>query len=277
MSKVAEFSRYVGLVVLISAAILLAPRATVAAWAGLTGWIRSRCEDVVAWRPGTMPAEPRTVPVDIRIPARLGRAHPDAELLEHAATGSPREALRELWGLSREVVESGAVALAVGGVLLRWSGGLVEVLPEIAVFTGDLLLVLATFLVMQRVIRHYPAELLPSVRSPRRARASRLPAVAAPSPSGRLDHAVTLVLQAVVLFVALAWPSELGRELARVFGPGSGSGTTVVVAWACELPWLLVVCGFLAWRADRPLSATVATVVPLPRPRRTAEHLELAA
>ena len=280
MSKVAEFSRYVGLVVLISSAILLAPRATVSAWAGAVSWVRSRWEDVTTWRPRTMRPEPHPVPVDIRIPVRRNWAHPEPELLEHTTEGGAKEAVRALWGLSREVLEAGALALAVGGLALRSAGRLVDVLPEVAVFVGDLLLVLATFVVMQRVIRDYPAELLPSVRHPRQARAERVPVVAAPARQGRLDHALHLVLIAVSLFVTLAWPGELGRQLARhAFGAGAAPGTTAVVAWACELPWLVVVCWLLVWRAARPVPATSGAVVPLPTARRRAavEQLDLAA
>lgn len=262
MSKIAEFSRYVGLVVVLSAAILLAPRATVAAWAGLTGWVRSRWEDVTTWRPRTMRAEPHAVPVEIQIPVRRTRAHPEAELLEPQAAESPREAARALWGLGREVLEAGALALAVAGLAVRSAGRLVEVLPEPAVFAGDLLLVLATFVVMQRVIRDYPAHLLPALRHPRRPRPQRVPAAARPARAGRLDHALTLSLQTVAVFVTLAWPSELGRELAGTFGPHAAPGTAAVVAWACELPWLTVVALWLSRRTSPRLSAPLLTARP---------------
>ena len=280
MSKVAEFSRYVGLVVVISALILLAPRATVSAWAGAVGWLRSRWVDLITWRPRTMRAEPAPVPVHIQIPVRRNGDHPQAELLEHDVSETPRQAALALWGFSREVVEAGALALAVGGVALRAAARVMDVLPGPAVFAGDLLLVLATFLVMQRVIRDYPAHLLPSVLHPRQARPARVPAVSAPVRVGRVDHALQLVLLSVAMLVALAWPGELGTELARrAFGSASAPGTTAVVAWACELPWLAAVSLFLLRRTDRPAAAPAGTLVVFPAAPRHGqlERLDQAA
>jgi hypothetical protein len=257
MSKIAEFSSYVGLVVLLSAVVLLSPRLTVAAWAGLTGWLRLRWLDVVTWRPRTVRAEPCTVPVDVRIGARFHGHH--AEVLEPAAPEGARQAVRRLWWLSREALEVGAVVLAVVAVLLRSAGQLVDLLPEPAVLAGDLLLVLATFLVMERIIRHYPAELLPSVRFPRRAHPGRVRALPVRRTAGRLDHAVELVGLAVGLLVVLAWPSQLGMYVGELrFGSTQGG---VLVGWAFELPWLLTVGAFLVRDKGLRHASTAATTL----------------
>jgi hypothetical protein len=256
MSQLAQFSRYVGLVVLISAAILLAPRATVAVWAGFTGWARS----VVGWRPGsTSVSEQRTLPVDVRVVVRLTRPH--GEVIEGSL---PQRPVRELWRLTREVLETGAVLLAVVGVALRSLGSTVDLLPEPAVMAADLLLVLATFLVLQRVVRDYPAlpsRILPISRS-RRIGLSRS--------AGRLDHAMSLVVMTAGGFVLLAWPAQLGLHLASL-GYGDQALPRLLVSWACELPWLVLVGHVLARQAPRsiapvavPEELAAAVAVPLP-------------
>jgi len=259
VTEVAQFSSYIGLVVLISAVVLLAPRATVAAWATFCSWWRSRWQNTRAWRPRTVRAEPRALPVDVRVGARFHRHDP--EVLEPEAPEGARRAARQLWWLSREVVEVGAVLLAVVAVLLRSAGSLVDLLPEPAVLAGDLSLVLATFLMMARIIRDYPADLLPSVRFPRRQHPGRVLAVPVRR-RGRLDHALGLVALAVGLLVLLAWPSELGQYLGeRRFGsPRAGA----LVAWALELPWLVTLAGVLL-RESSTLPAP-ALQPPIPHP-----------
>ena len=48
MSEVAAFSRYVGLVVVLFAMVLVVPRMTVAAWNGLLAGVRSRWRALLA-------------------------------------------------------------------------------------------------------------------------------------------------------------------------------------------------------------------------------------
>lgn len=264
MSKVAEFSSYVGLVVLISAMVLLSPRATVAACAGTTRWVRSRCQDLVTWRPRTVRQEPRSLPVEVHVGVR--RNH-HGEVLEPSAPEGVRRATREVWRLGREVLEVGALVLAVIGILLRIAGSLVDVLPPVAVFVGDVGVVVATFLVMQRVIRYYPAELLPSARFPRRSRPVR---VAAPPValrrSGRLNHAIELVALTVVLLELLTWPSQLAMHLA---GSGrEGAGAQLAVGWASELLWLVAVGWVLTWESRPRAVQVTAEIVQLVRPAR---------
>jgi hypothetical protein len=255
MSQLAQFSRYVGLVVLVSAAILLAPRATVAVWAGFTGWLRS----VVGWRPGTtVRSVQRAVPVDVRVVVRL--SHPHGEVIEGSL---PRRPVREVWHLTREVLEAGAVLLALLGVVLRSLGNAVDLLPEQAVLAADLLLVLATFLVLQRVVRDYPV--VPSLGLPMRRRNERVGVIRS---AGRLDHAMSLVVMTAGGFVLLAWPSQLGLHLASLVY-GDRPLPRLLIGWACELPWLVVVGHLLARREPRGIASVdvqhdVPATVPLP-------------
>ncbi len=260
MSQLAQFSRYVGLVVLIGAAILLAPRATVAVWTGFARRVRS----AAGWRPGTtVRAERRVLPVDVRVVVRLSR--PSGEVLEGSA---PHRPFHEVWELSREVLEAGAVVLALVGVVLRSLGSTVDLLPEPAVIAADLLLVLATFLVLRRVVRDYPA--VPSLVLPARRRSGR-PVTA--RTVGRLDHALSLVVLTAGGFVLLVWPSQLGLHLASAaYGDKPLAG--LLVGWACELPWLVVVGHVLARQAPAGVGTAgraqeqQPVAVPLPlRPR----------
>lgn len=272
VSKVAEFSSYVALVVLISTTVLLSPRATVRAWAGFTGWLHSRWQDVVTWRPRTQRAEPAALPVDVRVGA-LAHGH-DPEVLEPETPEGPRQAAHALWWLSREVLEGGALALAVIAVLLRSAGQLVDLLPEPAVLTGDLLLVLATFVMMQRIIRDYPSELLPSVRFPRRTHPGRTP-TSRVRRKGRLDHALELVVLSVGLLVLLTWPAQLGRYVGELRFGSAEAG--VLVAWALELPWLLAVCGCFLREARVPAAVGMLVELPARSPHPSVEGRRAAA
>ena len=262
MSKVAEFSSYVGLVVLISSLVLISPRATVRVWAGMTGWVRSRFQELRSWRPRTVRLEPPPLPVEIQVGVPHGQTEDDREVLEQAEPEGVRRASRQLWHTSRELVEFGSLALAGIGILLRLAGSFVEVLPPPAVFVGDVGVVVATFLVMQRVIRCYPTDLLPSVRFGRRDRATR---VAAPlvttRESGRLDHAVQLVALTVVLLELLTWPSQLAVHLA---GAGLHStGARVAVGWAAESVWLIIIVWVMTWESRPRVVQVTAEVVQL--------------
>ena len=236
MSRLAEFSRYIGLVVLLSAVVLLVPRATVGAWTALTRALRS----LLSWRPGTVVAEPRDLPVEVTVGDRA-TGLPD-EVLEHH--GLPRlvHAVQELWAMARETVEAGALALAVAGLVLRATSAVVATLPEPMVLASDLLLVLGAFLLMQRIIRDYP----PAVLAPY-LRAARVRVSAQPVARGRARPLLEMLLVAPGFVALLAWPVEIARFVAdKQF---SGPHETVLVVWACELPWFLALVWFLA----RPL------------------------
>lgn len=243
MSQVAQFSRYIGLVVLLSAMALLAPRLTVSAWAGLVRGLQTRWQGARAWRRGTVVAEPAVLPVEVRIGDRR-TTDPD-EVLD-ASPGS-RQMLRELWQLLREALEAGAVSLAAVGLLLRSTSALVARLPEPLVLAGDLLLVLGTFLLMQRIIRDYPVDGLPSFRLAHQERAARVRATLKDEARGRVRHTLEMLLLVPGFLVLVGWPTEIGRFVAdkQFAGPQS----TVLVVWACELPWLVG----LSWLLARPL------------------------
>jgi hypothetical protein len=263
MSRVAEFSSYVGLVVLISALVLLSPRLTVGAFARFTGWVRARVQDLLAWRPRTVRHEPTPLPVEISVGVPHRSSQDDHEVLEQSEPDGVRKAARAAWRTSRELVELGAVALAVIGILLRVAGSLVDVLPPAVVFVADVGVVVATFLVMQRVIRYYPAELLPSRLL--RARAARMKAPRVqPQQRGRLDHAVHLVALTVVVLELLTWPSQLAVHLA---GAGLNStGARIAVGWAAEAVWLLVLAWVMTWESRPRVVQAGAGVVQLIRP-----------
>lgn len=267
MSRVGEFTRYIGLVVLLAALVLLAPRLTVAAWRGAVSGLRARWHRLRRWRPGTVVAEPAEVAVEVRVGEPDARDGEEVLVVERVRT---RQAAREVWELSRETVQAGALVLAVTGVALRATSSLVTRLPEPLVLSGDLLLVLGTFLLMQRVIRDYPADLLPSVRAyllhPERVRGRR-PDTA----PGRARHALEMALLVPGFVALVAWPVEIARFVARA--QFTGPRDQVLVVWASELPWLVA----LAWWLARPLlprrpararharpSRVAARVVPLP-------------
>lgn len=257
-----------GLVVLISALVLLSPRATVRAWAATAGWVRSRVVDLLAWRPRTVRHEPRPLPVEIQVGVAHGQPQDDLEVLEQVEPEGVRRASRQLWHTSRELVEFGSLGLAVVGILLRVAGSFVDVLPPAAVFVADVGVVVAVFLVMQRVIRLYPTELLPA-----RFGGSRPTRVAAPlvkeRETGRLDHAVQLVALTVVLLELFTWPSQLAVHLA-----GTGLDSTwakVAVGWAAEAVWVLIIVWVMTWESRPRVVQVTADVVQLIRPTpRTA-------
>jgi hypothetical protein len=263
MSKVAEFSSYVGLVVLISALVLLSPRATVRAWAAMTGWVRSRVADLLAWRPRTVRHEPRPLPVEIVVGIPHRQPQDDLEVLEQIEPEGVRRASRQLWHTSRELVEFGSLALAVIGILLRVAGSFVDVLPPVAVFVADVGVVVAVFLVMQRVIRLYPTELLPARFGGRRPTRVAAPLVKEHQ-TGRLDHAVQLVALTVVLLELFTWPSQLAVHLA-----GTGLDSTwakVAVGWAAEAVWVLMIVWVMTWESRPRVVQVTADVVQLIRP-----------
>lgn len=275
MSRVAEFSSYVGLVVLISALVLLSPRLTVRVWAGTTGWVRGRWQDLVAWRPRTVRQEPRPLPVQIEVgvPHRASDEH---EVLEQTEPEGVRKASRVVWRTSRELVELGAVALAVIGILLRVAGRFVDVLPPVVVFVADVGVVIATFLVMQRVIRYFPAELLPSRLL--RARTARMKAPRrTPQERGRLDHAVHLVALTVVVLELITWPSQLAVHLAGT--RLDGTGAQIAVGWAAEAVWLIIIGWVMTWESRPRVVQAGAEVVQLIRatPRAAAPETEKQA
>lgn len=255
MSQLGQFTQYIGLVVVLSALVLLAPRLTVATWSACTRGVRDRWLRARGWRPGTEVAAPNDLPVDVRVgDPRPG--DPD-EVLEHHGLPHVVHALREVWAMAREALEAGAVALAVAGLTLRTTSAFVEQLPEPVVLASDLLLVLGTFLLMQRIIRDYPAHLLPSALAPYLLPARvRSTGRAAPALRGRSRRVFEMALLAPGFVAVVAWPVEIARFLAEK--QFTGPRDTVMVVWACELPWLVAFAWFLA----RPL---------IPR-RQTGRH-----
>jgi hypothetical protein len=238
--------------VVVCALVLVAPRATVGACAGVVRSVRARWHALRTWRPGTVVATDLLVPVEISVGDR--RAADPGEVMQ--THGLPRAwtAIRELAGLTREVLESRALALAVAGLALRATSALVAQLPRGAVLAGDLLLVFGAFLVMQRTIRHYPTELLPALR---RAMLPTRVAGRAQDPRGaRLRHLFELAVMAPAFLLLLAWPTEIGRFIAEK--QFTGPGTTVITVWACELPWLVAVAWFLARPLLRPVRPAYA-------------------
>ena len=264
MSRVGEFTRYIGLVVLLSAVVLLAPRLTVSAWVGFTRGCRDRWHRARAWRPGTVAAEPAPVPVDVRVGDR--RASDPDEVLEHHGFPDLVSAVRELWALAREAVEAGALTLALAGVALRTASALVQQLPEPVVLGSDLLLVLGAFLLLQRIVRDYPAGMLAPYLRPSAARASASGPAQARS---RARHLLEMAVLAPGFLVLIAWPAEIGRFVAEK--QFSGPQSTVLVVWACELPWFLALTWFLA----RPLLPRRAPARHSRSVRPTAPVLEM--
>ena len=251
MSDVAAFSSYIGLVVLLAALVLLAPRLTVTAWVGLLGTVRRRLHGLRHWRPGTVVAAPEVIAVEVSVGDRR-TGDPDEVLEQHGHLH-----LRELPRLLAEALEGHAVALAVAGLGLRLAGASVDRLPEPAVFAGDMLLVLGAFLVMQRTIRDFPEEWLPRLAA--LARPHRVAAGREQRVRGRARHLLEMAVLAPAFGLLLAWPVEIGRAVARA--QFTGPQDRVLVVWACELPWLVALVWFLA----RPL-------LPTPRRRPRGRH-----
>jgi hypothetical protein len=270
MNQVIAFSRYIGLVVVVCALVLLAPRATVGAWASLVRSARSSWHSVRIWRPGTVPATEQLVPVEISVGDR--RTADPGEVMHVHGLPKAWAAARELAGLMRDALEGRALLLAVAGLALRTTSQLVAQLPRAAVLTGDLLLVLGAFLVMQRTIRTYPAELLPVLRR------AMLPLRVTGRPGVRRGTQLRSMLQLAVMAPAflllLAWPGEIGRFIAEK--QFTGPGTTVITVWACELPWLVAVAWFLArplLRPLRPAHASKHAAAPVVRLRPSAQAI----
>ena len=251
MSDVAAFSSYTGLVVLITALVLLVPRLTVSAWVGLVGSVRSALHRLVHWRPGTQVVVPEAIAVEVSVGDRRA-ADPDEVLEQHGHLH-----LRELPELAAQVLEGHAVLLAVAGLGLRLSGASADLLPGPLVFAGDVLLVLGAFLVMRKTIHEFPEEWLPRLAElvrPTRVRARRAQAV-----RGRTRHLLEMLALVPAFALLLAWPVEVGRFVAEA--QFTGPQERVLVVWACELPWLVALVWFLA----RPL-------LPAPRRRRRGRH-----
>ena len=225
MEQVVAFSRYVGLVVAVFAALLVAPRATTAAWAfARRGFRRAEIEELA--------------PVQVQAVVRgSGRRH-----LQHFHGDDPLDEVEVLdthgprWRPDRrgpdlaplvELVDRRAVLVLLTGLLLAFAGDLVRLLPGGAVMTGDLVLVVVTFLVMRHVIYSYvPVERLDL--------GSRLERAHAP-----FDQLMRLVLLSAAVALLLTWPSQVGWQLASHSLDGRLHDQRVLVAWACELPWLL--------------------------------------
>jgi hypothetical protein len=245
MSEIEEFSRYVGLVVLGFAVVLVSPRATAGAWDALRRGFRRPHEDDL-----DVPVVVHEVaaPTPRRRHLHLRHLHgplPDehVEVLDAAARvhGEPlRAALRRGRALAGQAVESRAVLLLLCGLVLRFLGDLVALLPGPAVLAGDLVLVAVTFLVMRRVVYSY----VPQQRRDRTA--------AAADRGGRahapFDQILRLVLLSAALVLLVTWPSQLGWQLAEESFGGELGHAAPVVAFACELPWLLA----MTWVAVRP-------------------------
>lgn len=271
MSDVAAFSSYIGLVVLVFALVLLAPRLTVSAWVGLLAAVRGRLHALRHWRPGTVVATPEEIVVEVTVGDRRA-SDPDEVLEQHGHLH-----LRELPRLAAEALEGHAVALAVAGLALRVAGASVDRLPGPVVFAGDMLLVLGAFLVMQRTIRDFPEEWLPRLAAlvrPERMAARREQAV-----RGRTRHLLEMAVLAPAFGLLLAWPVEIGRAVARA--QFTGPQDRVLVVWACELPWLIGLVWFLARplvaRPRRPRGRHAAPVVALRPSSVTVEQERRAA
>ncbi len=257
MNEVVAFTRMVGLVVVLCALVLLAPRATVGAWAATVRGLRAGWHALRTWRPGTVVAAEHVVPVEVTVVTGRPRGEHD-EVMD--AGGLPRlvHALRELWSMAVEVLQGSALLLAVTGLAIRLAPSVVGQLPAPVVLGGDLLLVLGAFFVMQRTIQNYPDEWLPALR--RAVLPERIKGREDTRAGGRLRHIGEMVALAPAFLALLAWPTEIGRFLAEK--QFTGPQSTVLVVWACELPWLVAVAWFLA----RPI------LPPLRRYKPAARH-----
>ena len=272
MSDVAAFSSYTGLVVLITALVLLVPRLTVTAWVGLLGSVRSALHRLRHWRPGTVAAAPDAIAVEVAVGDRRA-SDPDEVLEQHGHLH-----LRELPRLAAQALEGHAAALAVAGLALRLAGASVDALPGPLVFAGDVLLVLGAFLVMRKTIHEFPEEWLPRLADlvrPTRVRARRAQAV-----RSRTRHLLEMVALVPAFALLLAWPVEVGRFVAEA--QFTGPQDRVLVVWACELPWLIALVWFLArpllpTRRRAPRGRHAAPVVVLRQPRDEGAEQRRAA
>jgi hypothetical protein len=235
VEQVVAFSRYVGLVVAVFAALLVAPRATAAAWAfARRGFRRATVEEFtpVHVRPGVRTSSHGHL--------RHFRGEDPLDEVEVLDTHGPRHGTaRSLPDLGPvvELVSSRAVLVLLSGLLLVFAGDLVHLLPAKAVLGGDLALVAATFLVMRQVIYSYvPLERLDLGRRLERAHAP-------------FDQLMRVVLLSAAVTLLLTWPSQVGWQLAS---HSLLHDERMLVAWACELPWLLG----LTWLVCRQRLAT---------------------
>ncbi|MDX6219220.1 MAG: hypothetical protein QOJ48_901 [Frankiales bacterium] len=242
MEQLVAFSRYVGLVVAVFSALLVAPRATAAGWAfARRGFRRAETEEFtpVQVREGVRTAGHRHL-------RHFHGADPTEEVEVLDADGPRRRADRRRSDLAPllELVDSRAVLVLLTGLLLVFAGDLVRLLPDGAVLSGDLVLVAVTFLVMRHVIYTYvPVE--------RFEVAARLDRAHAP-----FDQLMRLVLLSAAVALLVTWPSQVGWQLASHSLGGRLHDQRVLVAWACELPWLLG----LAWVVVRQrLAASAAS------------------
>ncbi|MCU1599357.1 MAG: hypothetical protein JWO22_66 [Frankiales bacterium] len=232
MEQVVAFSRYVGLVVAVFAALLVAPRATSAAWAYARRGFRAATE--VDFTPVRVREGVRT---DGQRHLRHFHGDDPLDQVEVLDTHGPRHRTRRArleLAPALELVDSRAVLVLLTGLLLVFAGDLVRLLPGGAVMTGDLVLVVVTFLVMRHVIYTYvPVERLDLGRPLERAHAP-------------FDQVMRLVLLSVAVTLLATWPSQVGWQLASHSLGGELRDQRVVVAWACELPWLLGLAWFVA-------------------------------
>lgn len=245
MEQVVAFSRYVGLVVAVFAGLLLAPHATAEVWHRAKRGFR-RVDD-----------DPLHTPVHVREGVRTpGARHlehfhgadplDEAEVLDtHAAQRRrTRHARRVDLGWVGALVDSRAALVMLVGLVLVFAGDVVRLLPGRAVLAGDLVLVLVTFLVMRSVIYAFvPLERWAEAVRPHVARAH------AP-----FDQVLRLVLLATAVTLLATWPSQVGWQLATSTLGGQLRDARVLVAWACELPWLMG----LTWLAVRQRLATAS-------------------
>jgi hypothetical protein len=245
VEQVVAFSRWVGLVVAVFAALLLAPHGTSALWRRAKHGFR-RIDD-----------DPLHTPVHVREGVRsAGRRHlqhfhgtdplDEAEVIDtHARQRRRRRHVRRFdVGWVVDLVDSRAALVLVVGLLLVFAGDLVQLLPGGAVLAGDLGLVAVTFLVMRQVIYTYvPVERVVEAVRPRVARAH------AP-----FDQVLRLVLLATAVTLLVTWPSQVGWQLATNTLGGQLRDSRAVIAWACELPWLMG----LTWLVVRQRLATAS-------------------
>jgi hypothetical protein len=230
VQQVVAFSRWVGLVVAVFAALLLAPPVTSELWHRAKRGFRPLDDD------------PLHTPVHVREGVRTaGRRHlqhfhgsdplDEAEVLDtHAIQRRRRRHVQRLdVGWLLELVDRRAALVLVAGLLLVFAGDLLRLLPGGAVMAGDLVLVALTFLVMRHVIYTYvPVE--------RVAEAVRPHVVRAHAP---FDQVLRVVLLAIAVTLLVTWPSQVGWQLATNTLGGRLRDSRVVIAWACELPWLM--------------------------------------
>ena len=230
MEQVVAFTRYVGLVVAVFAALLVAPRATATAWAfARRGFRRAEVDEYV---PVEVAAGVRTQGSGHLRHFRGDDPHDDIEVLD--THGEHRREKRHRWEVAPlvELVDRRAVLVLLTGLLLAFAGDLVRLLPGVGVLGGDLVLVGLTFLVMRNVIYTYvPVERFDLGRRLERAHAP-------------FDQLLRLVLLSAAVTVLVTWPSQVGWQLAS---HSVLHQQRVLVAWACELPWLLG----LMWVAAR--------------------------